>query len=212
MFEYRASQPAYDHTRESLWVERMGEERGKEFSHMMHERRRLLNVSTELLILIRFEVEADHAKRVALHSFTSMVRDAFWRDVLIGLCKYGDRSNGKAPISLVSWRSHYAKGKPKAKKAQVQACVEHFFNALEPIRELRNSHLAHSDSEALAAGAPNGVSLEQVGDALKLLADCLQSIERLNGLEPMGDLPYTSSLGGAESFVNMINHSTLEHP
>lgn len=207
MFDYHAAPPAYDHTREDLWVERMGEERGKEFSHMMHERKRLHNVFTELLVLIRFEIEADHEKSMALHSFTSMVREAFWREVLVGLCKYGDRSNGRAPISLVSWRSHYAKGKPKAKKAEVQACVEEFFKALEPIRELRNSHLAHSDSQALTAEVPNSVSLDQVANALGLLADSLRAIERLNDLEPLHDLPYASSLGGAESFVNMIKNS-----
>lgn len=212
MFEFRAIPSAYDHTRERLWVERMGEQPGKEFSHMMHDRRRVLNVFTELLVLVRFEAEADHAKRMVLHSFTSMVRDAFWRDVLISLCKFGDHTMGKKPLSLPSWMKRNTTDMPPEALEALNTKVEAFMMALKPIRVLRNKRLAHADSEATLSSEPSSVSLEQSADAFQALAICLDYLERMHGIEPLRDLPYESSFGGAESFVNMLNSCTLEHP
>lgn len=211
MFEYRASQPAYDQTRERLWVERMGEVCGKEFSHMMHERRRLLNVFTELLVLIRFEVEANHRRRMALHMFTSMVRDTFWREVLLGLSRFSDEPRGKVPMSLVSWNIRHATDWSEEKQAELRSCVDAFALAARPIKKLRDYHLAHSDARALKAKEPRKASLDQVADAFAALGKALCVIETHYGIQPIADLPYPSSLGGAESFVSMVNQSSLEH-
>jgi len=207
MFEYRASPPVYDLTLEKLWVKCM-EGRGKEFSHMVHEHERLTFVYTELLVLYRYLIESPPERRHILYSFTSMMRDALWKDVLIGLCKYADHANGRSPVSLVSWRTRYTKGIPKAGKEELKARVEEFFEALAPIKELRNTHLAHSDGDALAAGEPNGVSLEQVANALGLLSDCFRTFERLYNVRQPTRLPARSWLGGAESFVNLLNSSS----
>jgi hypothetical protein len=211
MFEYRASPPIYDYACEREWTTRMGDVAGKEFSHMVHEHDRLTYVYTELLVLYRYLIECPPERRHILYSFTSMVRDAFWKDVLIGLCKDGVHAYGKSPVSLVSWRARYARGIPKAGKAEVQACVEAVFGALVPIKELRNTHLAHSDGVALAAGEPNGVSLEQVATALGALSDCFRTFERLHDVPQMPQLPEWSWLGGAVSFISLLKSAPSDY-
>ena len=226
MFQYRATQPAYDNAREELWIGKMGEERGKVFSHMMHERKRLLNVFSELLVLIRFEIEADHTKRTALHLFTNMVRDAFWREVLLGLCRFSDappprpkentrprRNSPKdVPMSLPGWASRHATDWPVEMTAKLDAIMKEFIVAIKPIKKLRDYHLAHSDARALSAQEPRKATLEEVAGAFATLDQALRTIEAHYDNEHIVDLPFPSSLGGAESFINMISHSSLEHP
>lgn len=226
VFEYRASPPAYDYTREKLWMEKMGEVCGKEFSHMMHERQRLLNVFNELLVLIRFEIEADHTKRMALQLFTGMVRDTFWREVLLGQCRFSDvppppprenvrlrrKSPKDVPMSLPGWISRHTTDWPDEKRIQLEAIIKEFDARVRPIKKLRDYHLAHSDARALKAIDPRKASLEQVADAFAALDNALRTIEAHYDIEHISDLPYQSSFGGAESLVNMINQSTLEHP
>lgn len=211
MFEYRAAQPAYDQTREHLWVERMGEAPGKEFSHMMHERRRLLNVFTELVVLLRFEVEADHTRRMALHMFTSMVRDTFWREVLLGLSRFSDEPRGKVPMSLVSWSMRHSKDWSEEKQTELRSCVDAFSLAVRPIKKLRDYYLAHADARTLKSKEPRKASLDQVADAFAALDKALRVVEAHYSIQPIADLPYLSALGGAESFVSMVNQISLEH-
>lgn len=212
MFEYRAVPPAYDHTREQLWVERMGEKPGKEFSHMMHERKRLLNVFTELLVLIRFHIEADHTRRMALGPFTGMVQDTFWREVLLGLSRFSDEPRGKVPMSLVSWCHRHTGDWPVEDKDKLKAAIDEYGRLVRPIKKLRDYHLAHSDARALKARESRKASLDQIADAFAALDDAMRMIETHYGIEPVAEMPYPSSLGGAESFVNMVYQSTLRHP
>lgn len=211
MFEYRATQPAYDHTRERLWVEHMGEVRGREFSHMWHERRRIRIKYTELLVLYKHLVSAAREDRLKLNLFLGMVMDSFWRDILIGLCKFGDRSKGKKPLSLAFWAQRHMLDMPTTAHEELARKVQMFMTALKPIRELRNMRLAHADSEAILSAEPSGVSLEQVADAFEALNDCLDAIEHQFGVESIRELPYPSSLGGAESFIRMVNKGAAEH-
>lgn len=212
MLEYSSVPRAYDHTRERLWVEHMGESPGKEFSHMMHERRRLLNVFNELLVLIRFHVEADYKKRMALGLFTGMVKETFWRELLLGLTRFSDEPRGKVPMSLVSWFHRNTGEWPAEDKVKLKAAVDEYGRLVRPIKKLRDHHLAHSDARALKAKEPRKASLDQVADAFVALDKALRVIETNYGIEPMAEMTYPSAIGGAEAFVNMVNQSALHHP
>ncbi|MBL7940352.1 MAG: hypothetical protein JNL43_13410 [Flavobacteriales bacterium] len=208
--EYRIDY-AMDLTRHAHWVKKLGKQRGAEFSHMMHERKRLLNIFLELCVLLDQPQLIRRSIQHRLPLFVGVVKDSFWREVLIGLSRFGDvPMPGHIPISLPSWSARHMKRSTPDQVAEFMQCLREFETALRSIKRIRNRYLAHSDARNIQRKDPSRASIEQVEHAFVVLDKALRIIEQHHGLVHVADMPYPSSLGGAQSFIELVINSPLE--
>lgn len=202
-----------DLTRHEEWVKQLGTQRGAEFSHMMHERKRLLGLFQELCVLVDQPRQVHGRLQQTLPLFSGMVKDLLWREVLMGLSRYGDTPQvGRLPISLRSWLIRHTEDLTLSKKNHFQACVKEYEKALRPIKRMRDHYLAHSDARNIGKKEPRKASFAQVEGAFMALEKALRTIAKYHGIPWFVDMPYPSSVGGAESFILLAINSSHEHP
>jgi|GEM_PF-6004268 len=115
-------------------------------------------------------------------------------------------------MSLPGWTSRHAQDWPEEEKSQLVGLVKELLKIMRPIKRLRDHHLAHSDARALSGNKKYKASLDQVGAAFSKLDEVLRFVEGHYGMTHFVELSTSTWSGGAESFVNMVNNCSLEHP
>ena len=160
------------------YVQRMGEELGRAY-HLLWNECALLHMRwEEYLELFANDAENFHVMNETAPGFFRSVQDLYWESILLGLCRFSDKSvvAGKKTLSLANLLT-YAASQPVL---DLPKLVNDALTKIKFAQDWRNRRIAHADlvhmlDKPATPLAP--ASRQHVREALCSIVDALSAIE-----------------------------------
>lgn len=189
----------------AYWGSAMGEKAASEFNYLWHQYGRLENIWATLQGWIDASQEDKHQVVQRLTSFNSVVLDAMWTTLVMGLAAFGDARgmDGSAPIGIPAWLARHKKEFPKACNRVRALVLDELYWGLWPIKTLRNTQLGHWDREFIAHG---GLTLhrEEVRVAFGQIEFSFRLIEGCFAKGHLMHLPPFNHFGGMRHYIEAV--------
>jgi hypothetical protein len=143
MDSYRPKDAVNNASQAAYWHEAMGASAARDLNYLWHQYGRLENIWAALQDWLDASPEDRHQVSNKLTSFNSVMLDALWSTLLVGLAALGDKrsTTGSEPISIPASLDRHASIFPRASETvrlQVLADLE---DVLRRIKKLRNSRI-----------------------------------------------------------------------
>jgi len=190
----------------AMSVAAMGKELGSIYDALWQQVAWLFRKWSEYVVLFGTKESRVLLLNRAAPSFTRIVQDSLWEDVLLHIARLTDppRSVGKTNLSIQGLPLLVADAQTRAK---VEAAVASALVASEFCRDWRNRHIAHRDLRLAleqAAEPLKAASRLKVSQALAELAAVL-NVVAAHYLDSTTKFEFGAESGGAMSLLHMLD-------